>query len=74
MPTIKFSMTDLSGLVGKKLSEEALAKLLESVKGELEGISGDEVTVKLNDTNLPYLWSVEGLARAFRGLLGLSKG
>ena len=28
----------------------------------------------LDDTNLPWLWSVEGLARLFRGVLGLEKG
>lgn len=30
--------------------------------------------MELDDTNLPYLWSIEGVARLFRGALGLQKG
>ncbi|MEM4263375.1 MAG: phenylalanine--tRNA ligase subunit beta [Candidatus Woesearchaeota archaeon] len=74
MPTITFSLNDLSNLVGKKIKETELKELLVFAKGELEGVSGDEATVALNDTNLPYLWSVEGLAILFRGLLGKEKG
>ena len=74
MPTITFSLEDLNNLVGKKLKEEELKNLFEQVKGELEGISGDEVTASLNDTNLPYLWSAEGLALIFKGILGKEKG
>ncbi len=74
MPTITFSLNDLNNLVGNKLKEEELRVLLEFAKGELSGISGDDVTVSLNDTNVPYLWSVEGLAIFLRGLLGKEKG
>ena len=74
MPTIAFSLNDLSRLVGKKLTQEKLVWLLEHAKAEIENISGDEVSIKMNDTNLPYLWSVEGLARLFKGVLGTAKG
>jgi len=74
MPTITFSLNDLSKLIGRKLSQDKLVWLLEYAKAELESITGDEASIKLNDTNLPYLWSVEGLARLFKGVLGAAKG
>jgi phenylalanyl-tRNA synthetase beta chain len=76
MPTINFSLKDLEKLVGKELSIEEVSKLVESGKGELEGYNKEEeeVTVDFGDTNLPYLWSVEGVARLIKGILGLQKG
>ena len=76
MPTITFSLEDLSGLVGKKLSVDEVDELVEYGKGELEShdAATGEVTVNFDDTNLPYLWSVEGVARMMRGILGLHKG
>ncbi len=76
MPTINFSLKDLQNLVGKKLTIEEVSKLVEYGKGELENYSKeeDEVTVDFGDTALPYLWSVEGVARLIKGILGLQKG
>ena len=76
MPTITFSLEDLSGLVGKKLSVDEVDELVEYGKGELENhdAATGEVTVNFDDTNLPYLWSVEGVARVMRGILGIHKG
>ena len=76
MPTIKFSLKDLQNLTGKKLSIDEVSKLVEYGKGELEGYDeeSDEVSVEFGDTNLPYLWSVEGFARLVKGILGVSKG
>ncbi|HII15871.1 MAG TPA: phenylalanine--tRNA ligase subunit beta [Nanoarchaeota archaeon] len=74
MPTITFDIDDLNKLVGKKLSKEKIEELLDYAKGEIEATNGNELSVKSADTNLPYLWSVEGIARLFRGLLGLEKG
>jgi len=74
MPTITFSLNDLCGLVGKKLSVEKIGELLEYAKGDIENINGDELSASIGDTNQPHLWSVEGLARLFKGLLGIKKG
>lgn len=74
MPTITFDIDDLNKLVGKKLSKEKIAELLDYSKGEIEAVNGNEISVKSADTNLPYLWSVEGIAMLFKGLLGLEKG
>lgn len=76
MPTINFSLKDLQNLIGKKLTIEELSGLVEYGKGELENYNKetDEITVDFGDTNLPYLWSVEGVARLIKGILGLQKG
>ncbi len=76
MPTINFSLKDLQNLVGKKLTVEEVSELAEYGKGEFEGYNKeeDEVSIEFGDTNLPYLWSVEGVARLFKGILGLQKG
>lgn len=74
MPTITFDINDLNKLVGKKLTKEKIQELLDYSKGEIEAVNGNEISVKLADTNLPYLWSVEGIAMLFNGLLGIEKG
>ncbi|MBI2654655.1 phenylalanine--tRNA ligase subunit beta [Candidatus Woesearchaeota archaeon] len=76
MPTITFSLKDLQHLVGKKLSIEGVNELAHYGKGDLEGYDkeADEVKIDFGDTNLPYLWSVEGFARLIKGILGLQKG
>ncbi len=74
MPTITFSLTDLQSLIGKKITIEEVKKLLPYAKAEFDDYNADEVTISLNDTNQPYLWSVEGIARLFRGLIQKEKG
>jgi phenylalanyl-tRNA synthetase beta chain len=44
------------------------------VKGEVEEIKGYEVAIEIKDSNHPDLWSIEGIARALKGFLGLEKG
>jgi len=76
MPSITFSIQDLEKLIGKKLPKEKdkLSELMSYCKAEIETISDDQITVSLADTNLPYLWSVEGIARLLRGILSVEKG
>ena len=76
MPTITFSLKDLNQLVGKKLSVDDIQELAHYGKGDFEGYdkADDEVKIDFGDTNLPYLWSVEGVARLFKGILGKQKG
>lgn len=76
MPTITFSFKDLEKLVGRKLTVKQLSEILEKAKGELSNYDEkiDEVTISLDDTNLPYLWSAEGIARFVRLNIGLQKG
>lgn len=77
MPTIKFAFKDFQQLLGKKVSiEEFEDMLVLYAKAEVESYDKrtDELAVKLDDTNLPYTWCPEGLARFFKGILGLKKG
>ena len=76
MPTIIFSLKDLNHLVGKKLTIEEVQELAHYAKGDFENYdeSTDEVKIDFGDTNLPYLWSVEGFARFIKNYLELNKG
>ncbi len=76
MPTVEFSFKDLNGLIGKDLNVDELNHLLGFAKAELEGYDeiSDTLTISFGDTNQPYLWSVEGLARLLKGVLGIEKG
>jgi phenylalanyl-tRNA synthetase beta chain len=76
MPTISFSLKDLQDLIGEKISIDELKELLSYGKAEFEDYNKDEdqATVSCGDTNLPYLWSVEGIARLLKGILGKEKG
>ena len=76
MPTITFSLKDLQHLVGKKLTIEEVQELAHYGKGDFESYDKetDEVKIDFGDTNLPYLWSVEGFARLAKGILGMQKG
>jgi phenylalanyl-tRNA synthetase beta chain len=76
MPTINFSLKDLQKLVGKKITVDELKDLLTYAKGDFEDYdkTTDEVTADFGDTNLPYLWSVEGVARLLKGIIGKEKG
>jgi phenylalanyl-tRNA synthetase beta chain len=68
MPTIDIKKKDLDGLIGKKLSLEALEKHLMLAKAELKEYDAgtDSLKVELSDSNRPDLWSAEGVARQIR--------
>ena len=74
MPKITCSLKDLQKLLRRTFSEEKLHDLLPYAKAELEQVNNDELTISFADTNLPHLWSVEGLARHLRGVLGVETG
>jgi len=75
MPTIEFSYKDFQKQLGRKLPVTEFKELVNLyAKAEVEEYKDDEIKVALDDTNLPYLWCVEGLARFFRGVLGIEKG
>jgi phenylalanyl-tRNA synthetase beta chain len=77
MPTINFSFADFGKLLGKKLTIDEFEELLALyVKAEIEKYDkeSNEISLKLDDTNLPYLWCAEGIARFLRRILGIEKG
>ncbi|MBI2672751.1 hypothetical protein HYX19_00675 [Candidatus Woesearchaeota archaeon] len=76
MPNITFSLKDLRSLLSRNIDLKELENLLIYCKAGLEKYDDktDEVTIKLEDTNLPYLFSVEGIARLMKGILEKERG
>jgi len=76
MPTIEVDYEDFQNLLGIELpkDKEQLDDLLSYVKGEVKQLSEQELSIEIKDSNRADLWSVEGLARALRGFLGIEKG
>jgi phenylalanyl-tRNA synthetase beta chain len=68
MPTIDIKKKDLDGLIGRKLTVEALEKHLMLAKAELKEYNAetDDLKVELSDSNRPDLWCAEGVARQIR--------
>jgi phenylalanyl-tRNA synthetase beta chain len=75
MPSVQFSLSDLEALLGKDVprDKEALNELLAFVKGDVESLEGDAVSIEVKDSNRPDIWSVEGIARALRAQLGIGR-
>jgi len=76
MPTIEVNFQDFQNLLGIDLPQdrEKLDDLLAYVKGEVKTLNEQELSIEIKDSNRADLWSVEGLARALRGYLGIEKG
>ncbi len=76
MPTIEVDLDDLESLLGTKLprTAEELNDVLSYVKGEAKSLDAQEPRIEFKDSNRADVWSVEGLARALRGYLGLETG
>ncbi len=52
---------------------DGLNEILAFVKGDVESLDGDDVTIEVKDSNRPDIWSVEGIARALRTALGTGR-
>jgi phenylalanyl-tRNA synthetase beta chain len=78
MPTIDIDLCEFEKLLGKAYhgDMEKLDVDLAFVKSEVKLYNRQDgnASVEIKDTNRPDLWSVEGLARALRGYLGIEKG
>jgi len=76
MPSIEFQLKDLNTLLGRNLSVDEVERLSEYAKAELDEYDEktDTLFFSCADTNVPYLWSVEGFVRLFRGALGIETG
>ena len=76
MPVIEVLYSDLENLLNTDLpsDRETLNDILAYVKGEVERWQGDEISIEIKDGNRPDIWSVEGIARELRGVLGIEEG
>jgi len=75
MPSVQFSLTDLERLLGKTVlrDKEGLNEIFAFVKGDVESLEGDAVSIEVKDSNRPDIWAVEGISRALRGYLGVGR-
>jgi phenylalanyl-tRNA synthetase beta chain len=53
--------------------KEGLNEIFAFVKGDVESLEGDAVSIEVKDSNRPDIWAVEGIARALRGYLGVGR-
>ena len=75
MPTINVSIKDLNMLSAKEFTYEELeSEAILLVKGEIEGVDGDDIIVDVKDSNRPDLWSTEGIARVLKSHYTDEKG
>ncbi len=75
MPKVEIYKSDLNKLVGKNLSLKKLDELFTNyLKAEIDEVEGDKLVIDLDDTNRPDTWSIEFMAHAFKGILGIEKG
>src|SRR5437870_12691510 len=74
-PSVQFSLADLEGLLGKTVprDKEGLNEIFAFVKGDVESLDGDVVSIEVKDSNRPDIWSVEGIARALKGYLRVGR-
>jgi len=73
MPTISFDKKDLIELIGKRIDEEEILYCIRQFKGEIKNLSSEEILIEL-EPDRPDLFSIEGLARAIKGYIGIEKG
>lgn len=65
MPKIDISLKDLNKLIGKEITLDNFEhEALLWIKGEIDGVDGDEIKIDCKDSNRPDFWSTEGIARA----------
>src|SRR4030066_103745 len=78
MPTIDVDYAEFERLLGVALHCDMakLDEILAFVKSEVKlyDAQGGVVSIEIKDTNRPDLWGIEGLARALRGYLNITKG
>ncbi len=74
MPTITVNLNDLNSLLGRRLALEEFREIVFPLKcGQVESVIGSEITLEVSHDR-PDLFSVEGIARELKGILGIEVG
>ncbi len=73
MAVIKLSYRDLVGLIGQDISQDELLEMLPMMGSDIDSVEGDIMNIEFFP-NRPDLYSVEGVARAVRGFMGIETG
>src|SRR3989338_5853959 len=74
MPKVEISLSDLNGLIGRRLTLNELQDAVLYAKGEVEAAAGDLIKIDIKDSNRPDLWSAEGIAREIQGRYTTKRG
>jgi phenylalanyl-tRNA synthetase beta chain len=53
--------------------KEGLNEIFSFVKGDVESVEGDAVSIEVKDSNRPDIWAVEGIARVLKSQLGTGR-
>src|SRR5260370_40388211 len=72
---VQFSLPDLERLLGKSVprDKQGLNEIFAFVKGDVESLDGEAVSIEVKDSNRPDIWAVEGIARALRGYVAVGR-
>jgi len=73
MPVIKFTYTDMEELLNRSIDKDELIDMLPMIGSDIEDFDDEEVKVEFFPNRPDYL-SVEGVARALKGFLGIEQG
>ncbi|MEW5936794.1 MAG: phenylalanine--tRNA ligase subunit beta [Candidatus Thermoplasmatota archaeon] len=73
MPVIDIEMDDLYALLGREVGPQGIMDAVSQIGAEIEAVQGNLLHVMFSP-NRPDLYSVEGIARALRGFLGIETG
>ncbi|MGC8596380.1 MAG: phenylalanine--tRNA ligase subunit beta [Thermocladium sp.] len=71
--SISIDLHDLESLVGRKLGIDELREVIKYAKMEIDNVDGEKVELEVTHDR-PDHFSVEGIARTFKGILGIEVG
>jgi phenylalanyl-tRNA synthetase beta chain len=73
MPVITMNRGYLNRLLGREIGEEELEKVAASLGAEVDEFMGADVLIEM-PPNRSDMYSIEGFARASKGIMGIEKG
>ncbi len=73
MVVVTFDYRDMLSLLGKEVTLEELVDTIPTIGAEHEGVVDETIRVNIFP-NRPDMYSVEGIARALRGITGVEEG
>lgn len=73
MPTISLNLKKLREYIKQELSLSEINKLLEYCKCEIKEIKNNEIICEVTPDRIDH-FSIEGISRSIKGLLGIEKG
>ena len=72
VPIIEYNKNELIKLIGKKMSDEELVNVINSIKPSVEEVKDDVIEIE-HTADRPDLFSIEGLAMSIKKFLGIEE-